>query len=134
MKPITQLKELAMAESVRKYPNLPNYARTVHPYTDKNANGLTRMVIDWLKFNGHFSERISVTGRVLDCTKVVTDVTGSMRRIGSMKWIPPTMTPGSADISAIINGKTVKIEIKCKATGYFGDVDPPDRFNSKNRC
>jgi hypothetical protein len=116
MKAITLLRELAMTESRRKYPNLPEYARTVHPYTDKNANGLTRMVIDWLQFSGHQAERIAVTGRYMDTSIVVTDILGSQRRIGSGRWIPPTMTPGTADISSTINGRSVKIEIKCKAT------------------
>lgn len=112
MKPVTLLKELALAESRRKYPSLPEYARSTHSYTDKNANGLTRMIIDWLRFNGHQAERISVTGRCIDHTEIVTDVVGGMRRIGSGKYIPPTMTPGTSDISATINGRSVKIEVK----------------------
>lgn len=112
MRQITKLRELALAESRRRFPSLPEAARTVHQYTDKNANGCTRCIIDFLRFSGHQAERVAVTGRYIDKSMVVTDVIGNQRRIGSGKYIPPTMTPGTSDISATINGRSVKIEVK----------------------
>lgn len=111
---IIQLKELALAHSLTRYPDLPEYARCTRNYTDKTANGLAKCIIDYLNFSGHQAERINSTGRPIDNTKIVRDVLGTQRRIGSMKWIPGTGTKGTADISATIRGKSVKIEVKMK--------------------
>lgn len=92
----------------------PEYARSTRNYTDRTANGLTKCIIDWLIFSGHQAERINSTGRYLDNSKVVSDVLGTKKRIGSGKWIPGTRTKGTADISATIRGKSVKIEVKMK--------------------
>jgi hypothetical protein len=51
-------------------------------------------------------------GRMLDNRKTYTDVIGRTKTIGSTKYIPTTGTKGSADISATINGRSVKIEVK----------------------
>jgi hypothetical protein len=111
---IKQLKDLAIAHSRTKYPTMPEYARCSRNYTDRTANGLTRCIIDYLNFAGQQAERINSTGRPIDNTKIVKDVLGSSRRIGSMKWIPGTGQKGTADISATIHGKSVKIEVKIK--------------------
>jgi hypothetical protein len=109
---LAQLKQLAITDNRRKFPDFPEAARFVKPYSDKTANELQRAIIDFLNFSGHFCERISVTGRYIDNSKIVTDVLGSKRRVGSGKWIKSSMQPGSADLSAIINGMSYKLEIK----------------------
>jgi hypothetical protein len=109
---IKQLKDLAIAHSRAKHPTLPDMARTIHNYSDRNANGLTRCVLDFLNFSGHQAERINSTGRYKDNSSVITDVLGTSRRIGSGQWIPGAGTKGTADISATIWGKSIKIEIK----------------------
>jgi len=111
---IKLLKELAITHSRNRYPDLPEYARCTKSYTDRTANGLTKCIIDFLTFSGWQAERINSTGRPIDNTKVITDVLGSQRRIGSMRWIPGTGQKGTADISATINGRSVKIEVKMK--------------------
>lgn len=111
---LKELKELALEESRRRHPNVPEYVRYIKPYTDKTANGLTRAIIDYLRFNGHQAERINCTGRTIDNTKVVSDVLGDLRHIGSVKWLPTSGQKGTADISATIWGWSVKIEIKIK--------------------
>ena len=95
-----------------KYPNMPLDYIPLYKYTDKTANGLTRCIIDYLEFNGCQAERISTTGRMVDNTKTFTNVIGITKQIGSKKWIKGSGTKGSADISATINGKSVKIEVK----------------------
>lgn len=95
-----------------KYPNMPIDYIPLYKYTDKTANGLTRCIIDYLEFNGCQAERISTTGRMVDNTKTFTNVLGITKQIGSKKWIKGSGTKGSADISATINGKSVKIEVK----------------------
>jgi hypothetical protein len=51
-------------------------------------------------------------GRMIDKTQVVTDCIGRRKTIGSIQYIKGTSTNGTADISATIKGKSVKIEIK----------------------
>jgi hypothetical protein len=51
-------------------------------------------------------------GRMIDNRKTYADVIGRTKTIGTAKYIPTTGTKGSADISATINGKSVKIEVK----------------------
>lgn len=80
----------------------------------KPANRLTSMICDFLNYSGHQAERISTTGIYRDQSKIVTDVVGFRRKIGSGFWSRSQSTPGSADISATINGKSVKIEVKIK--------------------
>jgi hypothetical protein len=111
---LKSLRELALTHSRGKHPNFPESARYIKPYSDKTANGLQRAIIDFLVFNGHQCERIAVTGRYIDSSKVITDTLGFKKRIGSGKWIPGSMTPGSADLSAVILGRAVKLEIKIK--------------------
>jgi hypothetical protein len=81
-------------------------------YIDKTANGLTTAIIAWINLNGYQAERISTTGRWIDNSKIVTDVLGNRKKIGSGKYIKGTGTNGSADISATIKGKSIKIEVK----------------------
>jgi hypothetical protein len=81
-------------------------------YSDKTANGLTKAIISWINLNGYQAERISTTGRYVDNSKIVTDVLGNRKKIGSGKYIKGTGTNGSADISATIKGKSIKIEVK----------------------
>ncbi len=90
--------------------------------TDNSANGLTRCCIDFLTYNGHQAEKITTMGRRVDKTKVVTDILGHKKTIGSVEWQRGTGTKGSADISSTISvlingnkyGLSVKWEIKFK--------------------
>ena len=75
---------------------------------------LTRCVIDFLNLSGHMAERINCTGRYMDRSQTFEDVTGKVRTIGTGQWIPTSGMKGTADISATINGRSVKIEIKMK--------------------
>lgn len=81
-------------------------------YTDKTANNLTKAIVKWINLNGYQAERISTTGRWIDNSKIVTDVLGNRKKIGSGKYIKGSGTKGSADISATIKGKSIKIEVK----------------------
>lgn len=109
---LKELRELALTENRRQYPAFPEYARYIKPYSDKTANSLTRAIIDFLRFNGWQAERVAVTGRYIDNSKIVTDIIGMSRRIGSGKWIPTSGQRGSSDLSAVIAGRSVKIELK----------------------
>lgn len=108
----TILTNLAMQDLKIKYPSFPEHAIPQPKYTDTTANGLTKCVIDFLNLSGHQAERISSMGRMIDKRKKSTDILGRERTIGSLTYIKGTSTNGTADISSIINGKSVKIEIK----------------------
>jgi hypothetical protein len=112
MKPLDILKELKLKHSIKEHPNVPYYALPLPKYEDKTANGLTRCIIDYLQLSNHQAERINTMGRPIDNRKQVTDVLGRTKTIGTMTWGKSTATKGSADISATIKGRSVKIEVK----------------------
>jgi hypothetical protein len=107
---LTALEDLNYKVKRAKYPNVPYLSRET--YRDDRSNDLTRCVIDWIKFNKYQAERINSTGRQINDK-------------GKNKWIPGSSTRGTADISATIKGRSVKIEIKCAATG--------DRYQSQDQ-
>ena len=106
---LKQLKAMAL-DNIS--PTLPYRESFVHDYKPNTANGLRRAIVDWLKFDGQQGEPINVTGKMVDNTKKVTDIMGSQRIIGSVEYQKTTMVRGSADISATIEGRSVKIELK----------------------
>lgn len=112
MKSIDHLKALRLAKTKAMYPNVPDIALPKFEYNASSANGLTQCIIDFITFSGYQAERINTSGRVIDNRKTYTDVLGRTKTIGSTKYIPTTGTKGSADISATIAGKSVKIEVK----------------------
>ena len=111
MTPLQQLTELDWQIRCANTRMRPDYVVKTK-YSDKTANGLTKAIIAWINLNGYQAERISTTGRWIDNSKVVTDVLGNRKKIGSGKYIKGTGTNGSADISATIKGKSIKIEVK----------------------
>jgi hypothetical protein len=115
MKPLDRLKHLKQQSMLESYPNVPKYAISAPKYEDKTANGLTKCIIEFLQLSNHQAERINTMGRPIDNRKQVTDVIGRTKTIGSMTWGKSTATKGSADISATIQGRSVKIEVKIGA-------------------
>jgi hypothetical protein len=112
MKPLDRLKHLKQEAMLESYPSVPKYALSAPKYEDKTANGLTKCIIEFLQLSNHQAERINTMGRPIDNRKQVTDVIGRTKTIGSMTWGKSTATKGSADISATIQGRSVKIEVK----------------------
>lgn len=88
-----------MEDNRRKHPDFPEAYRPPAKYSDTTANGLTKCVIDFLNLSGHQAERISSSGRVI-------------KSKGRDIWIPGSSRNGTADISATVKGRSVKIEIK----------------------
>ena len=85
---------------------------TGNKHRDDTANGLTRCIIDYLHYKGWQAERINTTGIPHDTRQQARDILGRTRTIGSVDWRPSGSTVGSADISATIKGRSVKIEVK----------------------
>ena len=111
---VKALEALSFARDVARHPTIDPRFLAPTKYRDDNANSLTRCVIDFLNFSGHLAERINSTGRFIDRTQVFTDIAGRNRSIGSGQSTPTPGTKGTADTSATINGRSVKIEIKMK--------------------
>jgi hypothetical protein len=112
----TSLKELSIRDweyrcSLTKME--PNYV-VKNKFNDNTANELTKSVIRHINLIGGQAERISNTGRYIDESRIVTDVLGNRKKIGSGKYIKGQGTNGTADISATFKGKSIKIEIKMK--------------------
>ena len=95
----------------QRNPSFPQHCIPVQKYNDDSANALTKSIIDFLTFSGFQAERINTMGKRIDKTKTVDTVLGK-RQIGGVSWIKGTGTKGSADISATIKGRSVKIEVK----------------------
>jgi hypothetical protein len=109
---LQKLKDLYVTRKRITHPNFPVEYIAIPKYTDKTANGLTKAIVDFLNLSGHQGERISSMGRMLDKTKIVKDVMGINRTIGSKQYIKGTSTNGTADISS-----TIQVEIGGR---YFG--------------
>lgn len=106
------LSALALRRLRDKYPTVPGFALPKIKYSDKTANGLTKCIIDFINLNNGQAERINNTGRQIDNRKTFSDVLGNTRTVGSVRWIKGTGTNGTSDISATIQGKSVKVEVK----------------------
>ena len=95
--------ELAKFESeynLHAYDNLqrvPQYARVRTRFRDDTANELAKAILAHLKYTGNFGARVNTTG-------VYDSRCGKYRKTNARK--------GMADISAVISGKPVQIEIK----------------------
>lgn len=109
---VKELEELADIENQRLHPNIPTKYLARSKYRDDTANGLTKCIIDFIRLNGGQAERINTMGIPRDSRKMVTDIVGHSRVIGSVEWRTSGTTKGSADISATIHGQSVKIEVK----------------------
>ena len=109
---IRELEKMYFEHSKAKHPDIPEPCLVKTKFRDDSANSLTAAIIAFLKLSGWQAERINVMGRPQYQSHITTDWTGQQHRTGSIKWIPSGSTPGSADISATINGRSVKIEVK----------------------
>ena len=92
---VKELEKLNFAAKKIKYPDNPAVIK--NSFRDDSANELTRCILVWLKLNGHFGGRVNTMG-------TYSQKLGKYIRSGSRK--------GMADITSIIDGKHVSIEIK----------------------
>jgi len=113
---VKELEDSLFAEKVAKYkignPNIRTNHLVKQTFRDDTANGLTQCIATYIRLRGGQCERINVYGRPVDNRKIVTDVLGRTKQIGSIKWGKSTSTVGTADISATVAGRSVKIEVK----------------------
>jgi len=92
---VKELERLHFERKKAKYPNMPYPIKTT--FRDDTANGLTRCIVSWLELHGHFAGRVNTTGTY-------------SAKLG--KYIHSGSRRGMADITSIIDGKHVSIEVK----------------------
>jgi len=104
-----EYKEILHALKIEKYArDYPNYPPNYIPktmYKDQTANGLTKAICDYINLHGYQAERINTMGTAREKKNTSGKVIG-------VTWTKGTSTAGSADISATIKGRSVKIEVK----------------------
>ena len=100
--------EIMMAKSSMNPAYLPST-----DWSDNSANSLTKSIIFYINATGNQAERISNQGQYRAGKKIQVG-TGEIAYTKELKgkWTPGQGTKGTADISATINGKSVKIEVK----------------------
>jgi len=97
------------------------YDMKIKPYTDTNTNGLTRCVIDFLTYKGHYAIRTNRQGQArieripIGGTQQNTSGKG-VKYHGKVSYTKNPEAKAFTDIQASIGGLYVAIEIKCKAT------------------
>lgn len=95
---VKTLENLALQALKRSFPSFPYPVKP--KYSDSSANGLTKCIIDYIRLRGFQAERINTTGRQITIGN-------------SLRFVKGSCQVGSADISATIQGRSVKIEVKC---------------------
>jgi len=101
----TLLHEMKLQRYAITHPNYPQDYIPKTMYKDSTANGLTRAICDYINYNGYQAERINTMGTAREKKTTAGKVIG-------VTWTKGTSTAGSADISATIKGRSVKIEVK----------------------
>jgi len=90
--------------------------------SSKGHNLLCRIVMDTVRAFGWQAEKINTTGWMKPVEH--RDVLGRLQVV-EKRYRPTTGTPGSSDISAIVKGRSVKIECK---TGTGRQSDDQRRY------
>jgi hypothetical protein len=73
----------------------------------KNANGLTKFILNFIKYDGYRATRVSSAGRYIEAKNEQ-----GHKIAGGGMFIPSTTRRGAADLSCTIKGRSVMIEIK----------------------
>jgi hypothetical protein len=100
-----RLDALKLANDIERHPSFPEAYFVKKKWDDKTANGLTKAITSFIQFNGFQAERINTMGVARENKRTDGKVIG-------VTWTKGTTTAGSADISATIRGRSVKIEVK----------------------
>ncbi|MCC5612897.1 VRR-NUC domain-containing protein [Nostoc sp. CHAB 5834] len=94
---LAHLINLADQRKAQRSPNFPAKFIPRSKYSDKDANALTKCIVDFCNLSGHFATRLQSTGTY---------------RADLQRFIPSQQRAGLPDVLACINGQFVGIEIK----------------------
>jgi hypothetical protein len=108
-----RLRALEIQQLKTKYPSMRPELIPLTDWKDTSANGLTKCIMFWINALGGQAERISSQGQYREGKKIKVG-TGEIQYEKQLpgKWTPGQSTKGTADISATIRGRSVKIEVK----------------------
>jgi hypothetical protein len=108
-----RLRALEIEQLTTKYPSMRPELIPLTDWKDSSANSLTKCIIFYINALGGQAERISSQGQYREGKKIKVG-TGSIEYQKQLpgKWTPGQSTKGTADISATIRGRSVKIEVK----------------------
>jgi hypothetical protein len=105
MKPKDHLIQLKLKQLQKQYPTFPPHAIPKPAYSDKTANGLSKMVCDFLNLSGHEAHPVKNTGT----PRIEYGMRDEVFNRGQAKkitWTAGNIKKGIADISS-----TIKISI-----------------------
>jgi hypothetical protein len=102
---------------IKENPSFPERYLPDYKNTDNSTNGLTRCVVDFLNYSGHFAERINSMGRFISGVKIDE---GHAKYQTNGKYIKGTGTNGTSDISAKIKLPNHKFAIPVSIEIKFG--------------
>jgi hypothetical protein len=111
---------------IKENPSFPERYLPDYKNTDNSTNGLTRCVVDFLNYSGHFAERISNTGRYI-AGETIDGVNGKFTTQG--KFIKGNGVNGRADISAKIKLPSMRYAIPVEIEIKFAK----DRMSAKQK-
>jgi hypothetical protein len=94
---LKELERMFNEQKKKDHPGIPDHARVCTKFSDDSTNALTAAIMAYLKVRKAFSARVNVTGTYDPKIK-------RYRYSGSTKGLP--------DVSAIVKGRYVGIEIK----------------------
>ena len=92
---VKELERIHFEVKQAKHPGTPYLVRT--KFRDDSANGLTKCITAWLSLHGHFAGRVNTQGTY-------------SQKLG--KYIKSGSRKGMADVTAVVNGRHVSIEVK----------------------
>lgn len=100
------------AWSEQKHPNVvADGFYTLPKFPDvTTANGLTQFVVNFLDWNGSYGNRINTVGRVIKAGRDIQTINGTIKAKTVM--IKSATKRGTADVQAVINGRSLALEIK----------------------
>ncbi|GAB3639718.1 VRR-NUC domain-containing protein [Spirosoma arcticum] len=94
---LAHLNTLADQHKAQRSPNFPAKYIPRSKYNDRDANGLTKCIVDFCNLTGHFATRLQSTGTY---------------RADVNKYIPSQQRAGLPDVFAVIEGRAVFVEVK----------------------
>lgn len=97
MQALKELSRLGLDRKRQLHPTLSLFVLVTPKYSDKDANSLTKAILDYFRLNGGYAVRINTQGQYNE-------------KIG--KFTKGTTTKGTADIHACLNSIHYSIEIK----------------------
>ena len=116
MKAIAHLKQLIEEDTREKHPLVPSHCLP-KPNTGQNIKSKERRELFRIeKFcsltKGIKMNRIDNSGKRIDNTRVVEDILGNRKTIGSIEYRKSQMQNGIADLVGLIHGRYYAVELK----------------------